>query len=101
LTEVLVDIDAHLGQLDRDIDLLSGLSQPVEHLQILIAGRDRLRLYRDAFAQEIERRGDPALGQLSRGGDGLIDGFSCDETGGELPGEPIASDEIEDLTLLG
>ena len=86
--------------LTETLTSLPGLSQPVEHLQVLIAGRDRLRLYGDAFAQEIERRGDAALGQLSRSCDGLIDGFSCDETGGELPGEPIASDEIEDSALL-
>ena len=58
--EILADVEAHLGELDRDVDLDAARGHPVEHLQILVAGGGGLGVPGDALAQQVERGGDPA-----------------------------------------
>ena len=86
VAEVFRDVETHLSQLDRDVDLLSGLGQAVQHLEVLVPRGDSLGLDGDALAQEIERSGDPSLGQLARRLHCLIDSLTGYKSRSKLPG---------------
>jgi hypothetical protein len=55
----------------------------------------------DAFAEEIERSGNPTGIEPGDRGESRIDGLSCHESVGKALGEPVVADEAEDLLLAG
>ena len=55
VAELLADVEAHLGELDRDVDLDAARRHPVEHLQVEVARGGRLGLGGHALAQQVER----------------------------------------------
>jgi hypothetical protein len=66
----------------------------------LVPGRDRIGFYGDTFAQQIEGRGNALRSQVSSRTNRLLDGLSRDEPRGELTGETIPTNEVENPALL-
>ncbi len=101
--EFLVDVEAHLGELQRGVDLhpLVGGRKPVEDRDVLVPGRDRVGLPAHALAEEVEGGRDPPGGELVGRRDRLVQLLAGDEPPGEGPGEGVPSREVEDPLLLG
>ena len=99
--QLLRDVEAHLRELDRDVDLGAARGHAVEHAEVLIARRHRLGLGADALAQEVERGGDPSPAQLPGRLDPLLDRLARHEPGGESPGEAVPAHEVEHALPLG
>src|SRR5690606_15412345 len=96
------DVEPHLRQLDGDVDLDTRRGrEAVEHGEILVACRLRLGGRGDAFAEQVERRGDALRRQCCRRSDTFFDGLPRYEAGREAARERIAPNEAEDLPLFG
>ena len=100
LAEVLGDVEPHLRELDRDIDLDPGRGHPVEHRQVVVPRGHGLRLGGDALAQEIERAGDGTPRQLPGGLDPFVDRFAGHEPAGEFARDAVPAHEVEDAPAL-
>ncbi len=98
--ERLVNVEPHLRELDRHVDVGAARGESVEHAQVLVASRDRIGGLVDAFAEEIERRHDAEGLQLQRSGGGGLPGFSGHEAAGEPSGHAISPQEVEHTLLL-
>ena len=98
--EFLVDVEAHLRQLDRHVHLVVRRRHRVDHLHVLRAGCLGLGGLGHALAQQVER-GRDAL-RLERGGGRhrLGDRLPGHEARGELLGQAVAAHEVEDLLLF-
>ena len=53
-TELFADIEPHLGELDRDVDLDAARRHALEHAQVLVPCGHGFRFRRYAFAEQIE-----------------------------------------------
>src|SRR6185503_18926898 len=68
--------------------------------EIFIAGRARFALVRDAFAQQVERRGDAAGIQFLHRGDRAVERLAGHEARRELLRELVVANEPEDPRLV-
>ena len=82
-TLLIGEIEAELGQLERDSALDAVLVDGVEGSQVNVARFGGFREGGDALAQMVQRHRDALGVEFAGNGQGLIESFTGDETGGE------------------
>ncbi len=84
--QVLVDIEAELAQLERDVGVDGGGIDAVEQVEDLVAGGVGFTGLADAFAEVVHRRQQAAGIELPGGVDRLVDRFAGHKAAGDEPG---------------
>ena len=95
-----VDIQPHLCELDRDVRGGAGRLDAIEGVEVGVACRASLGSVVHGLPQEVEARRDPGRVELFERRDARFHRLTRDEARGELPGQPVGTDELEDARLL-
>ncbi len=85
-----VDLQAELGELERDVPLDAGVEDLLDHLLIFAGRLRRLGMGRDALAEQVEADEHAARLDLARGFDGFVDAFPGNEPAREAGQAPHA-----------
>src|SRR6266516_4289794 len=96
----LVDLEPHLGELQRHVRVRADVADAVEGFQIRIARSAGFGVARHRLAEQIEARGNAHGVEPLESSDRGLDRFTRDEARGEAAGEAVASNEAEDAGLL-
>ena len=91
--EALVQVQAQLSQLERDVGAQLAGFDLLQGPQIFVDAPGRLSGPGDAFAQKIERHIQAACVERAAGGDGLVDADARDKTRGHGSRRPQTRDE--------
>ena len=86
--EALVDVETHLGQLERHVALRA---DRVQGLQVDVTGRARRGGVLHGLTQQVEGRGDPGGVQRPHGGHRGLHGLSSDKARREPAGEAVGA----------
>ncbi len=96
----LVDVEPHLGELDRNVGVGLRVADAVEQVEIGRARPSRFLGMQHRFPEQVERRGEVAVIQLSERVDRLRGGLTGDEPRCQFARETVFPHEAENARLF-